>query len=51
VGVNLSLRIGALLSLKYADLNLEERLLKVTEAKTGKQKSIMSNIHRLQWGD
>lgn len=43
VGVNLSLRIGDLLSLKYADLNLEERLLKVTEAKTGKQKSIRLN--------
>jgi integrase len=43
VGVNLSLRIGDLLSLKYADLNLEERLLKVTEAKTGKQKNIRLN--------
>lgn len=43
VGVNLSLRIGDLLNLKYADLNLEERTLKLTEAKTGKQKSIRLN--------
>jgi len=27
VGVNVSLRIGDLLTLKYADLNLEERTL------------------------
>ena len=40
VGVNLSLRIGDLLTLKYADLNFEERSLKLTEAKTGKLKAI-----------
>ena len=39
VGVNLSLRISDLLTLKYADLNLEERSLKLTEAKTGKLKN------------
>ena len=43
VGVNLSLRIGDLLSLTYADLNLDERSLKITEAKTGKQKTIRLN--------
>ena len=43
VGVNLSLRIGDLLILKYADLNLEERSLKLTEAKTGKLKTIRLN--------
>ena len=36
VGVNLSLRISDLLTLKYADLNLDERSLKLTETKTGK---------------
>ena len=45
VGVNLSLRISDLLTLKYADLNLEERSLKLTEAKTGKLKTI-----RLEFG-
>ncbi len=43
VGVNLSLRIGDLLTLTYNDLNLEERSLTLTEAKTGKQKSIRLN--------
>ena len=43
VGVNLSLRISDLLTLKYADLNLEERSLKLTEAKTGKLKTIRLN--------
>lgn len=43
VGVNLSLRIGDLLTLQYADLNLTERSLTLTEAKTGKQKSIRLN--------
>jgi integrase len=32
VGVNLSLRISDLLTLKYADLNLDERSLKLTTA-------------------
>ena len=39
VGVNLSLRISDLLKLQYRDLNLEERSLKLIEAKTGKQKT------------
>ena len=43
VGVNVSLRIGDLLTLKYANLNLEERTLKLTEAKTGKLKCIRLN--------
>jgi len=43
VGVNLSLRISDLLKLKYSDLNLEERSLKLIEAKTGKQKLIRLN--------
>ena len=43
VGVNLSLRIGDLLALRYADLNLEERSLTLTEAKTGKPKIIHLN--------
>ncbi len=43
VGVNLSLRISDLLTLKYADLNLDERSLKLTEAKTGKLKNIRLN--------
>jgi integrase len=43
VGVNLSLRISDLLALKYSDLNLEERSLKLVEAKTGKQKLIRLN--------
>ena len=43
VGVNLSLRISDLLTLKYADLNLEERSLKLIEAKTGKLKNIRLN--------
>jgi integrase len=43
VGVNLSLRISDLLTLKYAHLNLDERSLKLTEAKTGKLKTIRLN--------
>jgi integrase len=43
VGVNLSLRISDLLALKYSDLNLEERSLKLVEAKTSKQKLIRLN--------
>ena len=43
MGVNLSLRISDLLTLKYADLNLDERSLKLTEAKTGKFKNIRLN--------
>ena len=43
VGVNLTLRISDLLALKYADLNLDERSLKLTEAQTGKLKNIRLN--------
>ena len=43
VGVNLSLRIGDLLILKYVDFNLEECTLQLTEAKTGKLKTIRLN--------
>lgn len=43
VGVNLSLRISDLLTLKYADLNLEARSLTLTETKTGKRKTIRLN--------
>ena len=47
VGVNLSLRISDLLTLKYADLNLGERSLTLTEAKTGKLKTIRLNAAAL----
>lgn len=43
IGVNLSLRISDLLKLKYADLNLNDRSLLLTEQKTGKQKQIRLN--------
>ena len=43
VGVNLSLRISDLLEIKYSDLNLTDRSLKLTESKTGKQKFIRLN--------
>lgn len=43
LGVNLSLRISDLLNLKYTDFNLDERSLKLIEAKTGKQKVIRLN--------
>jgi hypothetical protein len=44
VGVNFSLSIGNLLTLKYTDLHLKERSLKLTEAKTAKQKNIRLTI-------
>ena len=43
VGVNLSLRISDLLNLICSDLNLEDRSLKLIEAKTGKLKLIRLN--------
>lgn len=43
IGVNLSLRISDLLSLKYADLHINDRSLSLTEQKTGKQKLIRLN--------
>jgi integrase len=43
MGVNLSLRISDLLSLKYTDFNLKDRTLNLTESKTGKAKSTRLN--------
>jgi integrase len=43
IGVNLSLRIGDLLKLKYSDFNLHDRTLKLNESKTGKAKEIRLN--------
>jgi integrase len=43
IGVNLSLRIGDLLSIKFADLNITDRTLVLTEEKTGKSKTIRLN--------
>jgi integrase len=40
IGVNLSLRIGDLLKIKFSDLNLTDRTLVLTEEKTGKSKTI-----------
>ena len=47
IGVNVSLRIGDLLQLKYDDLDLTERSVKLTEAKTGKAKHIRLNTAAL----
>ncbi len=47
IGVNLSLRIGDLLRLKYEDLNLTERSIRLIEAKTGKAKHIRLNAAAL----
>ena len=43
VGVNMSLRIGDLLNLKYEDFDIENRTLKLYEQKTKKSKSIRLN--------
>ncbi len=43
VGVNLSLRIGVLLSLRFSDLDLDNRVINLVESKTGKQKSVRLN--------
>jgi integrase len=43
VGVNLGLRIGDLLKLKFEDFNLDDRTLNLYEQKTGKFKSIRLN--------
>ncbi len=43
IGVNLSLRIGDLLALKFSDIDLDNRLIHLTESKTGKQKVIRLN--------
>ena len=43
IGINLSLRISDLLSIKYDDLDLDNRILKLKEQKTGKSKEIRLN--------
>lgn len=43
IGLNLTLRIGDLLSIKYKDLDLPKRALTLKEAKTGKLKHIRLN--------
>ncbi len=43
IGVNLSLRISDLLQVKFNDCQLDERLLKLVETKTGKAKVIRLN--------
>ena len=43
IGINLSLRISDLLSIRYDDLDLENRLLKLKEQKTGKTREIRLN--------
>jgi integrase len=43
IGVNLSLRIVDLLALKFSDIDLDNRLIHLTESKTGKQKVIRLN--------
>jgi len=47
IGVNLSLRIGDLLSIKFDDLDLDNRSLTLTETKTGKRKDIRLNAPAL----
>ena len=48
VGLNLSLRISDLLSLKYEQLDLEGRSLQLIERKTGKPKAIRLNQAALE---
>lgn len=43
IGLNLSLRIGDLLAIQYNDLDMNNRALTLTEAKTGKTKHIRLN--------
>ncbi len=43
VGVNLGLRIGDLLQLKFEDFNMTDRTLNLFETKTGKSKAIRLN--------
>jgi integrase len=43
IGLNLSLRISDLLSIKFSDLDIENRHLKLKEQKTGKTKEIRLN--------
>ncbi len=43
VGINVSLRISDLLRIKFSDLNLNKRSLKIKEQKTGKVKEVRLN--------
>ena len=43
VGINVSLRISDLLSIRYSDLDLDNRHLQLREMKTGKNKEIRLN--------
>jgi len=43
VGVNMSLRISDLLSLRYDDLDIEGRAVQLVERKTGKKKTVRLN--------
>lgn len=43
VGCNMGLRIGDLLALKFADLDLSDRSLKLIESKTSKKKTVRLN--------
>jgi len=49
IGINCSLRIGDLLSLKYEDLDITGRQIKLIEAKTGKSKIIRLNSAALSF--
>ena len=48
IGVNLSLRISDLLSVKYADLDTHNRLYTLTEGKTGKKRQVRLNSKVLE---
>ncbi len=48
IGVNLGLRIGDLLKLKFEDFNIQDRTLNLYEQKTGKFKSIRLNTTVLE---
>lgn len=43
IGLNVTLRIGDLLSIRYADLDITRRTLTLKESKTGKRKDIRLN--------
>lgn len=43
IGLNLSLRVSDLLSIKYSDLDIRNRTLTMRESKTGKKKDIRLN--------
>ena len=43
IGINLSLRISDLLSIRFSDLDIDNRILKLKEQKTGKNKEVRLN--------